>query len=149
MQIIESLRALFTRDLDRLIDEIEAYQTETNIWVVDQQISNCAGNLALHLVGNLNTFIGAVIGQTGYIRQRELEFSRKDVPKSELIDMISETKAIVDQSLQDMDPPLLNTEYPIMVFKEPQTYQHFLIHLTVHLGYHLGQINYHRRLLDI
>lgn len=146
--VIDTLRALFERDLNRLHEQIESYSSESNLWIADKEITNCAGNLALHLVGNLNTFIGAVIGNTGYIRKRDLEFSLKDVPRAELLAMIDETRTIVDSSLENMDPSLMNTEYPILVFKEPRTYQHFLIHLATHLGYHLGQVNYHRRLLD-
>jgi len=147
-EVLGTLRALFNRDLNRLINELESYTKEENLWRVDQQITNSAGNLALHLVGNLNTFIGGEIGKTGYIRKRELEFSSKDVPRAEIIRMVSETLAIVDKALEQMDPSLLNTEYPIAVFKDPLTYQFFLLHLSSHFTYHLGQVNYHRRLLD-
>lgn len=147
-EIQRILISLFNRDLGRLIKEVESYKNEKNLWIEDGNISNCGGNLALHLVGNLKTFIGATIGNTGYVRQRELEFSQKDVPRDQLITMINETKAIVEKALSDMDSSLLDQEYPILVFKAPQTYQHFLVHLATHLGYHLGQVNYHRRLLD-
>lgn len=149
MPLADTLRVLFNRDLGRLITEIESYKKEENIWRVDHQIANSGGNLALHLVGNLQTYIGGVIGNSGYVRQREMEFSQKDVPRSELIQMIEKTQKIVDQTLRQMNPSLWDKEYPVLVFKEPQTYQHFLVHLATHLGYHLGQVNYHRRLLDI
>ena len=115
---------------------------------VDHQISNSGGNLALHLVGNLNAFIAGEIGKSGYIRQRDQEFGLRDVPRSELLKMIEDTKLAVDSALEHMDPSLLEKEYPIVVFKEPISYLLFLMHLTTHLTYHLGQINYHRRLLD-
>jgi len=147
-EIIGTLCALFNRDLNRLINELESYSKEENLWIVDQQITNTAGNLALHLVGNLNTFIAGAIGKSGYIRKRDEEFSLKDVPRAELIQMINDTKEAVDKALSEMDPTLLNEEYPIAVFKDPLTYQFFLLHLSSHFTYHLGQINYHRRLLD-
>ena len=53
--VVEVLQSLFKRDLQKLRTEIESYKKEENIWVVDKEISNTAGNLCLHLVGNLNT----------------------------------------------------------------------------------------------
>lgn len=80
--MIETLKILFYRDLTRLKTEIELYQNENYIWKTPKEITNSAGNLCLHLVGNLNTYIGSAIGNTNYIRNRELEFSSKDIPKS-------------------------------------------------------------------
>jgi len=137
-----------SRDLNRLKNEIEAYQKEENIWKVDQDISNCGGNLALHLIGNLNTFIGAELGKTGYIRQRDLEFSLKNVPREELISQIEDTLRIVDQTLEKLSPEELEKEYPLLVLPEKTSTGFFLTYLTTHLAYHLGQVNYHRRLLD-
>jgi hypothetical protein len=78
----ESLKSLFLRDLNKLKQEIESYQNETNLWKTEANISNSAGNLTLHIVGNLSHFVGAVLGNSGYVRNRELEFSLKDVPKN-------------------------------------------------------------------
>lgn len=86
--ITESLRSLYSRDLNKLKTEIEAYQNEENLWKTDKNIANSAGNLTLHLVGNLNHFIGAQLGNTGYIRHRELEFSLKDIPQAELTEKL-------------------------------------------------------------
>ncbi|MBC6113150.1 DUF1572 family protein [Pedobacter fastidiosus] len=146
--MIETLKALFTRDLERLRKEIELYNNEHNLWKIEADILNSAGNLCLHLIGNLNTYIGKKIGKTDYIRNRELEFSLKDIPKLELLKKIDETILVVNQSLGKLSEEELQNEYPIIVFDKPTTYEYFLIHLTTHLGYHLGQINYHRRLLD-
>lgn len=146
--ITESLRSLFNRDLNKLKTEIEAYQSEATIWKTDKNISNSAGNLCLHLVGNLNHFIGAELGKTGYVRIRELEFSLKDIPKAELIEKVTATTAMVDNVLSRLTPEDLEKEYPLVVFEDKMTTGYFLIHLVTHLDYHLGQINYHRRLLD-
>ena len=147
--IIESLRSLYNRDLNRLKTEIEAYRNEASIWKTDQNIANSAGNLCLHLVGNLNHFIGAELGETGYIRNRELEFSLKDIPQTELLAFAEATIAMVDQVLSQLTPEDLEKEYPLVVFEDKMTTGYFLIHLITHLDYHLGQINYHRRLLDL
>lgn len=146
--IIAILKTIFDRDLTKLKAEINAYSKEENLWIETKEISNSAGNLCLHLIGNLNTYIGAEFGNTGYIRQRDLEFSAKDVPRSEMIAKIDEVQKIVDMALDTITPDDLQKEYPrILMDKNPSTHR-FLIHLTTHLTYHLGQINYHRRLLD-
>lgn len=144
----EILIKLFKRDLDKLKTEIAAYNTESNIWIVADGIANSAGNLCLHLVGNLNHFIGTVLGNTGYVRQRDLEFSLKDIPKAELIQKIEDTIAMIDQVIDKVTDEQLRSEYPITVFAKGDTTAYFLSHLATHLSYHLGQVNYHRRLLD-
>ncbi|MGQ7946742.1 DinB family protein [Flavobacterium sp. WC2509] len=147
--LIETLKTLFDRDLNRLRIEIELYTNEENIWKIDKNISNSAGNLCLHLMGNLNTYIGAEIGKTNYIRNRELEFSLKNISKAELIESIEKTKIVVATSLDNLTDKELEREYPILVFDNKTATGYLLIHLTTHLTYHLGQINYHRRLLDL
>ncbi|MHC0445764.1 DinB family protein [Flavobacterium sp. 3-218] len=146
--IIETLKSLLNRDLNKLKFEIESYEFEKQIWAVDKNISNSAGNLCLHLIGNLNTYIGAEIGKTGYVRNRPLEFSLKDIPKTELISKIENTIEVVNNALDLLTEKDLEQIYPQIVFEKEMTTGFFLIHLSTHLAYHLGQINYHRRLLD-
>ena len=146
--LIQTLKTLFNRDLEKLSQEINAYKNEKNIWLTEDGISNSAGNLCLHLLGNLNTYVGAEIGKTGYIRNRDLEFSMKDVTRQELLDGITKVKETVQRSLDLMKENELEQEYSLLVFKEKTSTGYFLVHLAVHLGYHLGQINYHRRMLD-
>lgn len=145
--LIETLRSLFDRDLNQLKAEIESYQNESQIWVIDKNISNSAGNLCLHLIGNINTYIGAEIGKTGYIRNRPLEFSSKNIPKTELITKINDTILVVNNALDRLTAADLESIYPQIVFEKEMTTGFFLVHLSTHLAYHLGQINYHRRLI--
>ncbi|MCI3938750.1 DinB family protein [Chryseobacterium aahli] len=147
--ITESLKSLYTRDLNKLKTEIESYQNEEAIWKIDKNILNSGGNLSLHLVGNLNHFIGAILGNSGYIRNRELEFSLKNIPRTELILQIEKTIEAVNSSLDQLSEEDLAKVYPIDALGYPMITEYFLIHLFGHLGYHLGQINYHRRLLDV
>ena len=146
--VIETLQKIFKRDLEKLKQEIASYRDESNLWKIDKSIANSSGNLCLHLVGNLNTYIGAEIGKTGYVRDRDREFSQKNIPKDELVKMIADTITVVANGLNKLKEEDLEKEYPSLVFKEKTSTGYFLIHLTVHLGYHLGQVNYHRRLLD-
>ena len=146
--VIETLQKIFKRDLEKLKQEIASYRDENNLWLVDKSITNSAGNLCLHLVGNLNTYIGAEIGKTGYVRDRDREFSQKNIPRDELVKMIGDTITVVANGLNKLKQEDLEKEYPLLIFKEKTSTGYFLIHLAVHLGYHLGQVNYHRRLLD-
>lgn len=146
--LASTLISLFERDLNRVINELNLYRIESNIWKIENSISNSAGNLALHLVGNLNTYIGKEIGKTEYVRNRELEFSQKNVPRQELVKMMTNTSIVIKNSLKNLTDNNLKNEYPILVFSEMTTTEYFLVHLTTHLAYHLGQINYHRRLIE-
>ena len=144
----EILKTLFNRDLNTLKSEIDSYQNENKIWHIEKSISNSAGNLCLHLIGNLNTYIGTQIGKTNYIRNRELEFSDKFVPKTALIAQIDTTITVVNNTLNQLTDEDLKQEHPYLVFESKTSVAYLLFHLTTHLTYHLGQINYHRRLLD-
>ena len=144
----QPLIAIFERDLNKLIEEINAYNQEQNLWKTEASITNSAGNLCLHLIGNLNHFIGAVLGNSGYVRERNKEFSDKNIPREKIIAHIHEVNMLVKKVLSDATEETLSAPFPEK--KQGQDYptNFILIHLLAHLEYHLGQINYHRRLLD-
>lgn len=146
--MISSLQKIFQRDLEKLKAEILLYQSESAIWETKGKIANSAGNLCLHLIGNLNCYIGAELGKTGYVRDRPLEFSAKNISRTELVSKIDETIIVVTKTLEQLPATALEDEYPLLVLDQKTTIGYFLIHLAVHLGYHLGQINYHRRLIE-
>lgn len=147
--ILQSLIALFERDLNKLKTEINLYQNEENLWKIESNILNSGGNLCLHIIGNLNAFIGAGIAKSGYIRNREGEFSLKHVSRNKLINDIDDTIQIIKKGLSQLSENDLKKDFPIVIWKEPTKMDFTLIHLHSHLNYHLGQINYHRRLLDM
>lgn len=144
----ETLKSIFKRDLKKLRTEIELYQNEKCIWHIEKNIANAAGNLCLHLIGNLNAYIGVGLAKTNYVRQRHLEFSLKDIPKAELIKMIEDTILVVENGLNNLLEEQMQHDFPIVIWDKPTSMEYSLLHLTTHLNYHLGQINYHRRLLD-
>ena len=146
--ITDTLTALFLRELDTLQKELSAYTDEKNLWKTDRNISNSVGNLALHLVGNLNHFIGFQLGHTGYIRQRDKEFSDKDVALKTLLKQIEDTKSMIPPVLSKLTSEDLSKEVKVSDNHPIMTLELFLNYILVHLSYHLGQINYHRRLLD-
>lgn len=143
----DSLLDLFDRDLNRLKDEINLFEREADIWITPGSIKNSPGNLSLHICGNLKHFIGAILGNTKYIREREKEFSLKNIPRIELLKNIDETLGAVKTTIQSLNEEKLSKRYPIDVLGYEMSTQYLLIHLTTHLNYHLGQINYLRRIL--
>lgn len=148
MSVQEDLKQLFDRDLKQALSELKAYKKEENLWKLSGEISNTAGNLLLHICGNLRHFIGSTLGNSGYIRRRDDEFNLKEVKRSDLVAELKTTKKVVNEVLEELTNDQLNEIYPINVFGKEMTTQFFLIHLHGHLTYHLGQVNYHRRLLD-
>jgi uncharacterized damage-inducible protein DinB len=140
------LIALFEKELDTLKQEISSYEQDENLWKSLDGIQNPGGNLCLHLTGNLQHFIGATLGDTGYIRNREAEFKLKNIPKIKLLEEIDNTRRIVTDTLEQVSRKELDSNYPIVVLEEQMTTEFFLVYLLRHLSYHIGQINYHRRL---
>ena len=145
--MINAFQEIFHRDLDKLKREIESYSSEKQLWSIQDGISNSAGNLCLHLIGNLTHFIGKELGGNEYVRNRELEFSQKNIPAADLLQQIDTTKNIVGEALSKLTNADLEKPYPVIVFEREMSTQFFLLHLATHLSYHLGQINYHRRLI--
>ena len=145
---MDSYKQLYITFLNSLRDEISLYNNEENIWKISGEISNTPGNLCLHICGNLNHFFGAVIGNTGYVRERDLEFSKKNVSRAELLKGVEETKNMIEKIFDGLNIDDLNKIYPIDKFGENVTYGFIFSRLISHLAYHVGQINYHRRLLD-
>ncbi|MBK9439025.1 MAG: DinB family protein [Chloracidobacterium sp.] len=145
--LTDVLAHIFERDLGKLQAEVRQYSNEKDLWKKKGEISNSAGNLTLHLVGNLKHFIGAVLGGIEYVRDRDLEFADVDVSRDVLLAAIDETALAVNDTLSKLTPADLEKQYPINVFGHPMTTEFFVVHLATHLDYHLGQINYHRRLM--
>ncbi|MBC7888643.1 MAG: DUF1572 family protein [Ferruginibacter sp.] len=145
--MIKAIEQLFTKDLLKLQQEIAAYSDEGMMWEIIKGTNNSAGNLCLHLIGNLNTYIGAILGHTGYIRNRDLEFSLKHVPKALMREDIDKVIIVIKATLEKLTEEQLQENYPQGAAELPMTTLQFLLHLLAHLSYHLGQINYHRRMI--
>ncbi len=145
--LTDTLIQIYERDLNKLKTEIVQYSDEADLWKMTGEISNSAGNLTLHLFGNLNHFIGAVLGGSDYVRNRDAEFSEAGVSREKLLAEIDKTIPVVTSTLKNLTDEDFAKLYPIEVFGHPMTTEFFLVHLATHLTYHLGQINYHRRLL--
>ena len=143
----DTILEMLERDIRKVMDELMLYKNEADLWKVTERINNSAGNLALHLTGNLNHFIGAVLGDTGYIRNRDSEFTTKGISKTELITSLEYTIKTIKQTFDKFSEEDLQKKFPLEKHGKEVTTGHMLLHLLTHLNYHLGQLNYHRRLL--
>ncbi|MBL7794452.1 MAG: DUF1572 family protein [Saprospiraceae bacterium] len=142
-----TLLEIFARDLDLLKTEIAAYKDENDLWIVRGEILNSAGNLCLHLLGNLNHFVGAILGNSGFVRNRDAEFSLKDVPQQQLLEEIDYTKKVVLDTIAAMKESDFALDYPVEKHGKIVKMEFMLLHLLTHFNYHVGQINYHRRII--
>jgi len=142
-----SLVQLYQRDLNTLKHELLAYPDEALMWKIIPGTKNSGGNLGMHLVGNLKQFIGAILGETGYIRNRPAEFEDKNVQRDQILKEIDETIEVIQTTLPKLTLSEMEKNYPVKVSGHEMTTEYFLFHLLGHLNYHLGQVNYHRRSL--
>ncbi len=141
MAIHSELISLFTRDLRRVAQEIEAFPTDESLWQTAPGVTNSAGNLALHLEGNLREYIGRQLGGIAYTRQRPLEFSTTGLTRAEVAARIDAVRETIIPTLATAD---LDALFPENVLGQPLTTRQFVLHLLGHLNYHLGQIDYLR-----
>jgi hypothetical protein len=147
MSLSTELAALFRRDLTRLLQEITAFPDSSTLWATTEGVTNSAGNLALHLEGNLREYVGRQLGRIPYIRQRELEFHSTGFPLQDMVARIEALRESIPQVVSGLSPAALEAVYPETVLAVPLLTRQFLIHLLGHLSYHLGQIDYLRRVL--
>jgi len=145
--ITEPLARAYEQALTKLRTEVEGYANEADLWKTDGEIPNSAGNLALHLVGNINHFFGALISKNGYVRDRDSEFSSANVSKDQIISEIDKVVAVVQTAIRSLTADDLEKMYPVEFQNEAVTTEYVLVYLLAHFNYHLGQIDYHRRLI--
>jgi hypothetical protein len=142
---LSKLELLLTRELRAVKRELEAYPDDASVWRVIPGTPNTGGTLALHLAGNLQHFFGAILARDGYVRNRDAEFAKRDVPRAELLAGLDAAIASVGRTIAKLDAATLKRPYPEPIAKRTVDTETFLLHLSSHLAYHLGQIDYHRR----
>jgi uncharacterized damage-inducible protein DinB len=147
--LADAVARTLIRDLGTLADEIQAYPDDETLWTTAPGTRNSGGVLANHLTGNLLHYVGGLLGDTGYVRDRQEEFGARDLPREQLLSRIQRTRAVVDEVVRSLSEADLEAPFP----DPPRRMDGirtgpFLLHLVSHLGYHLGQVNYHRRMLE-
>jgi uncharacterized damage-inducible protein DinB len=143
----EWITTVITRELKALRREIETYPSDDDLWELPAGIANPGGNLALHLAGNLQYFLGNVLGKNGYVRNRDAEFGSRDVPRAELLREIDNAIEAVELGMSKIGEADLAKPFPEKVGGVSSTTGAFLAHFATHLAYHLGQVDYHRRIM--
>jgi|ERR1044072_244012 hypothetical protein len=147
MSITRELASLFARDLAKLTQQIESFPTDEALWQTLPGVTNPAGNLALHIEGNLREFVGRQLGHLPYERKRDLEFSSKGASRDELSMRLAELSRSIPAIIEGLSAEQMEMDYPEVVLGAATSTQHFLIHLYGHLNWHLGQVDYLRRIL--
>jgi hypothetical protein len=117
--------------------------TEDQFWRNPYAYGNSVGNLVLHLTGNLSYYIGARIAETGYMRNRDLEFTDSSrPPKATVLRKFDDTISTVIATIESQ----CETDWtlPYSAEREPEAKDRFTIFLrcAVHFCHHIGQINY-------
>jgi Protein of unknown function (DUF1572) len=147
--MLKKHKDILLRNLDQLNKEISSYKNEADIWKDLEGIRNSPGNLCLHLCGNLQHYIGALIGKTSYLRNRDAEFSKKNVSRHDLLMEINLTEEVMAHVFDSLKEDDLKKTFPDKTFGENVTYAGAILECETHFTYHLGQINYHRRILGL
>jgi uncharacterized damage-inducible protein DinB len=147
MSITNELAALFRRDLAKFAKQIESFPTDELLWQTLPGVINPAGNLALHIEGNLREFVGRQLGGLPYQRNRDLEFSSKEGTRADLSARLAKLSETIPAVIEALSADQLEKEYAQVVLDRPMSTGEFLIHLYGHLNWHLGQVDYLRRLL--
>jgi hypothetical protein len=145
--MIDHLQTLLVRDIKAFIKEIECFPDDETIWKTLPGITNSAANLSLHVSGNLQYFVGSILGGSGYQRDRDSEFSRRSGTKREILNELDHALGVVESVIPTLSEEVLNQGFPFEVEGKRYFTKVFLLRLSAHLAYHLGQANYLRRAL--
>ena len=145
--LVAAVAAILDRDLQALAREVAAYPDERALWETPPGVLNSSGTLALHLTGNIRHFLGARLGQTGFVRDRPAEFAARDVPRATILSHIEEARAAVRAAAAQAGAGIEDQDFPEVVSGLRVATGEYLIHLVSHFAYHLGQVDYHRRMV--
>jgi hypothetical protein len=143
-----TLANFYERDIRKLIEEINLFQNEENLWRTHGSVRNSCGTLALHIIGGTNYLIGTTLAHTGYVRDRDNEFTDRGVKRKDLVSQLEALIPMINKTLTGFTSEQMEANYPIMFDGATRSNYYVLIQLLAHLNYHLGQINYLRRILE-
>jgi hypothetical protein len=141
------LTVALVRELEGFKRELALFPDDETVWTASSGVTNSAGNLALHVAGNLQYFIGTVLGGTAYVRNRELEFGQRSGPRENVYAELDAAIAVVRRVLPSISNDRLGQEFPEQLMGMKFRTSTFLVHLCAHAGFHLGQAGYLRRIL--
>lgn len=143
--LIDTTSVILRRELAAVRRSVEAYPDDESLWAERPGFPNAGGTLSLHVAGNIRHYVGAVLGRSGYVRDRDAEFSRRGVPRAVVVAEIEEARTAVERALGALSDDALSAPYPQDISGRTVSTADFLVHLATHLAFHLGQLDYHRR----
>ncbi|MEO5798319.1 MAG: DUF664 domain-containing protein [Gemmatimonadales bacterium] len=143
--MIDAVRRCMFRELDSFAAELDGYPDEASVWADLPGFANSTGTLTLHVCGGLRHFIGAGMGGSSYVRDRDFEFSKRGVSRAELHLLLAVTRDEVARAFELFDEAKVGEPFPLEMGGHRLPTDRMLIHLAAHLGYHLGQADGHRR----
>jgi Protein of unknown function (DUF1572) len=126
-------------ELHRWVDPL----SEEQFWRNPFSFGNTPGHLVLHLTGNLSYYIGSQVAHTGYVRNRDLEFTETRRPaKVDVLRQFDETIAMVVATIERQTEP--DWTAPYTAEREPEARDRFTIFLrcATHFYHHVGQLSY-------
>lgn len=139
---------LYSREIERLKTEITAFEADELLWKQPDAQIPAAGNTCLFIAGTLQHFIGNMIGDSGYIRNKEAEMKARNLSRERLIEEVDNTKRVVVDTLEQVTKADLQKVFPTKEFEEDVTTEYYLIHLLKNLSFHIGQIAILRSLVS-
>ena len=142
------LAKFYERDLLQLITEVNLFSNEENLWKTEGSVKNSSGNLVLHIIGGLNFLVGTTLAHTGYVRDRDQEFIRKGVERTEMVAQLETLIPMISNTFNALTPEQMEADFPIFFDQPNVSTSYVLVQLLSHLNYHRGQVNYLRRVLE-
>jgi uncharacterized damage-inducible protein DinB len=138
--IKESRRRLYDESLPRIrtcLDQLSVGE----IWARPNEQTVGAGNLVLHLAGNVRQYVIATLGGVPDVRERQAEFDATGpMPAPDLLGRLEKTMAEASGVIGRLDPPALLRTYRVQGSVESGL--SILVHVVEHFSYHTGQIAY-------
>jgi uncharacterized damage-inducible protein DinB len=140
--VIAGLTSYYEFVGDQLHKWVDSLSDE-QFWRNPYPYGNSVGHLVLHLTGNLNYYVGARVAVTGYVRDRDREFTDKQPPtKEEALRRLDETISMVVATLRKQEAEDWGKAYTAE--REPEAENRFQIFVRCagHAYHHVGQIVY-------
>lgn len=117
--------------------------TQEQFWHNPFSYGNSVGHLVLHMTGNLNYYIGARVAETGYIRDRDREFTETEKrDKTKVMHAFDQTIAMVAATIKKQKSEDWMAAYSAE--REPEAEERFMIFLRCagHAYHHVGQLTF-------
>jgi uncharacterized damage-inducible protein DinB len=134
----------YFRTMQKRVHELVGPLSQQQLWTKPYTYGNSIGNLILHLTGNLNYYIGARMGETGYVRDRDLEFRDSGKAKEELLRKFDRAIEVVVQTVSKQSATDWAAPYTA---ERTQMHDRFsmVLNCAAHANHHVGQIIYLQR----